>query len=56
MKPQRDHPRSVDAETIADPTPLFIRLLGYHSQMEFEPELNQHQRIPTPKPAHAHGG
>lgn len=48
VKPQRDHPRSMDAESLANATPLLIRLLGYHSQMEFEPTLNEHQRIPTP--------
>ena len=56
VKPQRDHPRSVDAETLADATPLLVRLLGYHSQMEFEPELNAHQRIPSPEPALTPGG
>ena len=48
VKPQRDHPRSMDAESLKDASPLLIRLLGYHSQMEFEPELNQHQRLPIP--------
>lgn len=48
VKPQRDHVRSMDAESLRDATPLLIRLLGYHSQMEFEPELNQHQRISAP--------
>lgn len=49
VKPQRDHPRSMDAESLRDATPLLIRLLGYHSQMEFEPALNEHQRIPLPQ-------
>ena len=44
VKPQRDHPRSIDPESLAGATPLLIRLLGYHSQMEFEPELNDHRR------------
>lgn len=48
VKPQRDHVRSMDAASLLDATPLLIRLLGYHSQMEFEPELNQHQRVPVP--------
>jgi ectoine hydroxylase-related dioxygenase (phytanoyl-CoA dioxygenase family) len=48
VKPQRDHPRSMDAESLADATPLLIRLLGYHSQMEFEPVRNDHQRLPVP--------
>jgi ectoine hydroxylase-related dioxygenase (phytanoyl-CoA dioxygenase family) len=48
VKPQRDHPRSIDAEALADATPLLIRLLGFHSQMEFEPVLNEHQRLPVP--------
>ena len=45
---ERDHVRSMDPESLADPTPLLIRLLGYHSQMEFEPDLNDHRRIPVP--------
>jgi ectoine hydroxylase-related dioxygenase (phytanoyl-CoA dioxygenase family) len=48
VKPQRDHPRSMDAESLADASPLLIRLLGYHSQMEFEPVRNEHQRLPVP--------
>ncbi len=48
LKPQRDHPRSLDAAALAGATPLFLRLAGFHSQMEFEPELNQHQRLPVP--------
>jgi ectoine hydroxylase-related dioxygenase (phytanoyl-CoA dioxygenase family) len=48
VKPQRDHPRSMDADALADATPLLVRLLGYHSQMEFEPALNDHQRLPLP--------
>ena len=48
VKPQRDHVRSMDAEALADASPLLIRLLGYHRQMEFEPTLNDHQRIPPP--------
>jgi ectoine hydroxylase-related dioxygenase (phytanoyl-CoA dioxygenase family) len=48
VKPQRDHPRSIDSESLADASPLLIRLLGYHSQMEFEPVLNDYQRIPVP--------
>lgn len=48
VRPQRDHPRSMDAASLAGASPLLIRLLGYHSQMEFEPELNQHQRLPVP--------
>jgi ectoine hydroxylase-related dioxygenase (phytanoyl-CoA dioxygenase family) len=48
VKPQRDHPRSMDEESLKDATPLLIRLLGYHSQMEFEPVLNEHQRLPIP--------
>jgi ectoine hydroxylase-related dioxygenase (phytanoyl-CoA dioxygenase family) len=49
VKPQRDHPRSMDAASLADATPLLIRLLGFHSQMEFEPVLNEHQRIAVPE-------
>jgi ectoine hydroxylase-related dioxygenase (phytanoyl-CoA dioxygenase family) len=48
VKPQRDHPRSMDAQSLQDATPLLIRLLGYHSQMEYEPVLNDFQRIPVP--------
>jgi len=48
VRPQRDHPRSMDAESLADATPLLIRLLGYHSQMEFEPTRNDFQRLPPP--------
>jgi ectoine hydroxylase-related dioxygenase (phytanoyl-CoA dioxygenase family) len=48
VKPQRDHPRSMDEESLRDATPLLIRLLGYHSQLEFEPALNDHQRLPAP--------
>lgn len=48
VRPQRDHPRSIDAASLAGASPVLIRLLGYHSQMEFEPELNQHQRLPVP--------
>jgi ectoine hydroxylase-related dioxygenase (phytanoyl-CoA dioxygenase family) len=48
VKPQRDHPRSMDAASLADATPLLIRLLGYHSQMEFEPERNDHRRLEIP--------
>jgi ectoine hydroxylase-related dioxygenase (phytanoyl-CoA dioxygenase family) len=48
VKPQRDHPRSMDAESLADATPLLIRLLGYHSQLEFEPARNEFQRLPVP--------
>ena len=48
VKPQRDHPRSIDEETMRDASPLFIRLLGYNSQMEFEPTLNDHQRLQPP--------
>jgi ectoine hydroxylase-related dioxygenase (phytanoyl-CoA dioxygenase family) len=48
VKPQRDHPRSMDPASLADASPLLIRLLGYHSQMEFEPTLNDHQRLPVP--------
>jgi ectoine hydroxylase-related dioxygenase (phytanoyl-CoA dioxygenase family) len=48
VKPQRDHPRSIDSESLAGASPLLIRLLGYHSQMEFEPVLNDYQRIPVP--------
>jgi ectoine hydroxylase-related dioxygenase (phytanoyl-CoA dioxygenase family) len=47
VKPQRDHPRSMDAESLRGASPLLIRLLGYHSQMEFEPELNEFQRVPV---------
>jgi ectoine hydroxylase-related dioxygenase (phytanoyl-CoA dioxygenase family) len=53
VKPQRDHPRSMDADALADASPLLIRLLGYHSQMEFEPVLNAHQRLEPPTPAAA---
>ena len=45
VRPQRDHPRSIDPESLRDASPLLVRLLGYHSQMEFEPELNDHQRL-----------
>ncbi len=48
VKPQRDHPRSMDVASLADASPLLIRLLGFHSQLEFEPEFNQHQRLPVP--------
>jgi ectoine hydroxylase-related dioxygenase (phytanoyl-CoA dioxygenase family) len=48
VKPQRDHPRSMDADSLRDATPLLVRLLGYHSQMEFEPVRNEHQRLPVP--------
>jgi ectoine hydroxylase-related dioxygenase (phytanoyl-CoA dioxygenase family) len=48
VKPQRDHPRSMDAASLAGASPLLIRLLGYHSQMEFEPVVNEHQRLPVP--------
>lgn len=48
VKPQRDHPRSMDDEALAGATPLLIRLLGYNSQMEFEPVRNEFQRIPVP--------
>jgi ectoine hydroxylase-related dioxygenase (phytanoyl-CoA dioxygenase family) len=50
IKPQRDHPRSMDAEALAGASPLLIRLLGYHSQMEYEPELNDHRRGIEPPP------
>ena len=48
VKPQRDHPRSMDEKSLKDATPLLVRLLGYHSQLEFEPVLNEHQRLPIP--------
>lgn len=48
VKPQRDHPRSMDEESLQGATPLLIRLLGYHSQLEFEPVRNEHQRLPIP--------
>jgi ectoine hydroxylase-related dioxygenase (phytanoyl-CoA dioxygenase family) len=48
VKPQRDHPRSMDAESLQGATPLLIRLLGYHSQLEYEPTLNEHTRLPAP--------
>lgn len=48
VKPQRDHPRSMDAESLKGASPLLIRLLGYHSQLEFEPVRNEHQRLPIP--------
>lgn len=48
VKPQRDHPRSMDEEALVNASPLLIRLLGYQSQMEFEPTLNDHQRLPVP--------
>lgn len=49
VKPQRDHPRSMDAESLKDATPLLIRLLGYHSQMEYEPQRNDFRRIEPPE-------
>jgi ectoine hydroxylase-related dioxygenase (phytanoyl-CoA dioxygenase family) len=51
VKPQRDHPRSMDEESLAGASPLLIRLLGYHSQLEYEPELNDHRRLEPPKTA-----
>jgi hypothetical protein len=38
----------MDAEALAGATPLLIRLLGYHAQMEFEPERNDHRRLEIP--------
>ena len=43
------HPRSIDAESLRDSTPLLIRLPGYHRQMGFEPVLNEPQRIEPPQ-------
>jgi hypothetical protein len=41
----------MDAESLVDATPLLIRLLGYHSQLEFEPARNEFQRLPVPQAA-----
>ena len=56
VKPQRDHTRSLDPPALEGATTLFLRLLGYHSQMEFEPERNEHQRLPIPPAADAPEG
>jgi ectoine hydroxylase-related dioxygenase (phytanoyl-CoA dioxygenase family) len=48
VKPYWDHPRSMDPESLANASPLLIRLLGYHSQMNFEPALNDFRKIEPP--------
>jgi ectoine hydroxylase-related dioxygenase (phytanoyl-CoA dioxygenase family) len=56
VRPHRDHPRSMDAASLEGASPLLIRLLGYHAQMEFEPTLNDHQYLPIPPAATTRGG
>lgn len=50
VRPQRDHPRSMDDEALAGASPLLLRLLGYHSQPEFEAAPNDYRRVPLPGP------
>jgi ectoine hydroxylase-related dioxygenase (phytanoyl-CoA dioxygenase family) len=51
VRPQRDHVRSMDGESLTGATPLLVRLLGYRSQMEFEPALNDFRKLPVPPEA-----
>jgi len=53
VRPQRDHMRSMDADSLRGATRTFLRLLGYNSQLEFEPVLNDHQRLPVPEASDA---